>query len=172
MPHRSDQLTSLNGRLKSALNYTAPSSRWTSNPYMFIFWDKVNKYHKDVHFLLLLCVYVQYWTTAFPKYWWRCRYSEKTSQASRALAGVNSNIQRLPNPYMLINTIALQEAKASSAIENIFTTEDELYKAVSDTIKEKNANPATKEVLRYREALWEGYKRILFQMGMVVQGKY
>lgn len=97
---------------------------------------------------------------------------KKLVTASRALAGVNSNIQRLPNPYMLINTIALQEAKASSAIENIFTTEDELYKAVSDTIKEKNANPATKEVLRYREALWEGYKRILFQMGMVVQGKY
>lgn len=85
---------------------------------------------------------------------------KKLVTASRALAGVNSNIRRLPNPYMLINTIALQEAKASSAIENIFTTEDELYKAVSDTIQEKNANPATKEVLRYREALWEGYKRI------------
>ncbi|WP_317170961.1 Fic/DOC family N-terminal domain-containing protein [Sphingobacterium micropteri] len=95
----------------------------------------MNKCHKYVHFLLLLCVY--------------------------------SNIQRLPNPHMLINTIALQEARASSAIENIFTTEDELYKAVWDTIQEKNANPATKEVLRYREALWEGYKRIkekLFQI--------
>ncbi len=97
---------------------------------------------------------------------------KKLVTASRALAGVNSNIQRLPNPYRLINTIALQEAKASSAIENIFTTEDELYNAVSDTIQEKNANPATKEVLRYREALWEGYKRILFPMGMVVQGEY
>lgn len=39
---------------------------------------------------------------------------KKMVTASRALAGVNSNIQRLPNPYMLINTIALQEAKASS----------------------------------------------------------
>lgn len=85
---------------------------------------------------------------------------KKLVSASRALAGVNSNVQRLPNPSMLINTIALQEAKASSAIENIFTTEDELYKAVSDTVQEKNANPATKEVLRYREALWEGYQRI------------
>lgn len=85
---------------------------------------------------------------------------KKLVTASRALAGVNSNVQRLPNPYMLVNTIALQEAKASSAIENIFTTEDELYKAVSDTVQEKHANPATKEVLRYREALWEGYKRI------------
>lgn len=85
---------------------------------------------------------------------------KKLVTTSRALAGVNSNVQRLPNPYMLINTIALQEARASSAIENIFTTEDELYKAVSDTVPEKNANPATKEVLRYREALWEGYRRI------------
>jgi Uncharacterized conserved protein len=94
---------------------------------------------------------------------------KKLVTASRALAGVNSNVQRLPNPYMLINTIALQEAKASSAIENIFTTEDELYKAVSDTVQEKNANPATKEVLRYREALWEGYKRIKEKNGIDLQ---
>ncbi|MGK6349896.1 Fic family protein [Parapedobacter sp. DT-150] len=85
---------------------------------------------------------------------------KKLVSSSRALAAANSNVQRLPNPYMLINTVSLQEAKASSAIENIFTTEDELYKAVSDTIQEENANLATKEVLRYREALWEGYKRI------------
>ncbi len=85
---------------------------------------------------------------------------KKLVRSSRALAGANSNVQRLPNPYMLINTISLQEAKASSAIENIFTTEDELYKAVSDTVQEESANPATKEVLRYREALWEGYRRI------------
>lgn len=61
---------------------------------------------------------------------------------------------------MLVNTISLQEAKSSSEIENIFTTEDELYKAISDTVKEAAANPATKEVLRYREALWEGYRNI------------
>lgn len=61
---------------------------------------------------------------------------------------------------MLVNTIALQEAKTSTAIENIFTTEDELYKAISDTAREAKANPATKEVLRYREALWEAYRRL------------
>jgi Fic family protein len=65
---------------------------------------------------------------------------------------------RLPNPFMLVNTIALQEARTSTEIENIFTTEDELYKAISDTAREESANPATKEVLRYREALWAGYK--------------
>jgi len=55
---------------------------------------------------------------------------KKLVSASRALASVNINVMRLPNPYMLVNTIALQEAKTSTEIENIFTTEDELYKAV------------------------------------------
>jgi Fic family protein len=85
---------------------------------------------------------------------------KKLVKASRALAGFNSNVLRLPNPEMLINTIGLQEAKTSTAIENIFTTEDELYKAISDTTKEDNANAATKEVLRYREALWRGFARL------------
>lgn len=85
---------------------------------------------------------------------------KKLVSASRALASVDGNVQRLPNPYMLVNTISLQEAKASSEIENIFTTEDELYKAVSDTIQEGQASLSTKEVLRYRESLWEGYRRI------------
>lgn len=91
---------------------------------------------------------------------------KKLVQASRALATVNSNVLRLPNPSMLINTIALQEARTSTEIENIFTTEDELYKAISDSVKEGNANPATKEVLKYREALWEGYK-ILDKSGKI-----
>lgn len=82
---------------------------------------------------------------------------KKLVSASRALASVNMNVMRLPNPYMLINTIALQEAKTSSEIENIFTTEDELYKAVSDSINEEKANSAAKEVIRYREALWTGF---------------
>jgi Fic family protein len=85
---------------------------------------------------------------------------KKLVTASRALAAVNSSILRLPNPLMLVNTIALQEAKASTAIENIFTTEDALYKAVSDTLQEEKADIGTKEVLRYREALWTGYQLI------------
>ena len=58
---------------------------------------------------------------------------KKLVSASRALAEVNGHILRLPNPYMLINTIALQEARTSTEIENIFTTEDDLYKAMSET---------------------------------------
>lgn len=91
---------------------------------------------------------------------------KKLVAASRALATTNSSIHRLPNPTMLINTIALQEAQTSTAIENIFTTEDELYKAVSETVREENIKPATKEVLRYREALWEGYN-IIQAKGMI-----
>ncbi|MGN7203127.1 Fic family protein [Pedobacter sp. SAFR-022] len=83
---------------------------------------------------------------------------KKLVTSTRALATTNANIHRLPNPTMLVNTIALQEAQTSTAIENIFTTEDELYKAVSETLREEHIKPATKEVLRYREALWEGYK--------------
>lgn len=84
----------------------------------------------------------------------------KLVSASRALASVNNEITKLPNPLMLINTIAIQEARASTEIENIFTTEDELFKAISDSKKEELSNPATREVLRYREALWTGYTSI------------
>ncbi len=78
--------------------------------------------------------------------------------ATRNLAELNKNVLRIPNPGLLINTIALREAKASTAIENIFTTDDDLYKALSTTVKEESANVSTKEVLKYREALWEGYQ--------------
>ena len=65
---------------------------------------------------------------------------------SRNLAELNRNLLRLPDPFMLVNTISLREAKSSTEIENIFTTDDELYKAISDSIKEETASSATKEV--------------------------
>lgn len=85
---------------------------------------------------------------------------KKLVTASRALATIDGSLKKLPNPYMLVNTLALQEAKTSVEIENIFTTEDELYKAISKTNEKKDPNPATKEVLRYREALWAGYNTL------------
>jgi len=85
---------------------------------------------------------------------------KKLVSSSRALATVNGNLNRLPNPLMLVNTLSLQEAKTSTEIENIFTTEDELYKAISDTKRNEHSNPATKEVLKYREALWAGYRTL------------
>ncbi len=80
--------------------------------------------------------------------------------ASRKLAELNKNLLRIPNSSMLVNTITLQEAKKSTEIENIFTTDDLLYKAISDNNYEENTDPATKEVLRYRQALWAGYNTI------------
>jgi Fic family protein len=78
--------------------------------------------------------------------------------ASRAaLARLQGRSIAIPNQGLLINTISLQEAKASSAIENIFTTDDELYKAYSDQ-NYQSAQGSSKEVLRYREALWAGYR--------------
>jgi len=87
-------------------------------------------------------------------------WSEKVlkilAKTSRSLGKLDGMTATLPNPEMLVNNIFLQEAKSSSEIENIFTTEDELYKALSNTTTEEKANTATKEVLRYREALWSG----------------
>ena len=80
---------------------------------------------------------------------------EKLGDAKAALARLQGRSVVIPNQGLLINTISLQEAKFSSAIENIFTTDDELYKAYSDQNTETKG--ASKEVLRYREALWSGH---------------
>ncbi len=73
-----------------------------------------------------------------------------------ALGRLQGRSIAIPNQGLLINTISLQEAKASSAIENIFTTDDELYKAYSDQ-KYQSKQGSSKEVIRYREALWTGF---------------
>jgi len=78
-----------------------------------------------------------------------------TIKANKFLAELKGYCQTLPNPNMLLNTIVLQESKESSAIENIVTTQDELYKAslyLTDRIK----NPSAKEVIQYREAMYWG----------------
>lgn len=83
---------------------------------------------------------------------------KKTITASRALSELKGAITNLPNPTLFIDTINLQEAQASSAIENIITTQDELFKA--SIAEKKNDNPATKEVLHYKDALWYGVGQI------------
>jgi Fic family protein len=83
---------------------------------------------------------------------------KKTIRASRALSELKGAITNLPNPTLFIDTINLQEARASSAIENIITTQDELFKAsIADL---KSNNPATKEVIHYKDALWYGVEQI------------
>ena len=80
------------------------------------------------------------------------------NNANKALAELKGIAKKLPNQSMLVNTIALREAKASTEIENIFTTDDELYKAL--TMSEYGLKGNAKEVLRYRQALWKGYNII------------
>lgn len=83
---------------------------------------------------------------------------KKLGDAKAALAKLQGRSVVIPNQGMLINSISLQEAKISSEIENIFTTDDELYKAYSDGHKESTG--ASKEVLRYKEALWSGFNSL------------
>jgi len=75
--------------------------------------------------------------------------------ASKLLAELKGIANVIPNQYILVNAIVLKESKDSSEIENVVTTKDELYKAVSETAKK--IDPATKEVMFYREALYAGY---------------
>ncbi len=83
---------------------------------------------------------------------------KKAINANKALARLKGICSIIPNPSILVNSIILQEAKDSSQIENIVTTNDQLYEAFTAT--SKNYDAYTKEVLRYREALWDGFNRL------------
>jgi Fic family protein len=83
---------------------------------------------------------------------------KKSISAGRMLAELKGLGQTIPNQGILINSLTLQEAKASSEIENVITTNDALFKAF--TASTSQVDPATKEVLRYREALWEGFNTL------------
>lgn len=75
-------------------------------------------------------------------------------EARAALGALEQGCRLIPNPAMLINTLPVLEARDSSAIENIVTTADALFRHLN---AEKAAeDPATKEALRYRQALLEG----------------
>ena len=83
---------------------------------------------------------------------------KKLVSSSRKLAELKGMAVSIPNQGILINTLALQEAKDSSEIENIVTTHDELFK--HDVQPESFANLAAKEVLRYRQALKVGFEQV------------
>ena len=74
--------------------------------------------------------------------------------ARAALAELKQAGALLPNQGLLINTLPLMEAKDSSEIENIVTTTDKLFQFANE---QSQADPATKEALRYRTALYEGF---------------
>lgn len=79
----------------------------------------------------------------------------KAVAAGRALAELKGLGETLPDQSILVNSLILQEAKASSEIENVITTNDALFRAFSAETSQTDS--ATKEVLRYRRALWEGF---------------
>ncbi len=78
--------------------------------------------------------------------------------ARAAVAELKAAGQLIPNQGVLINSIPLLEAQASSEIENIVTTTDQMF--LFDGLSEGDADPATKEALRYRTALWDGYQAL------------
>ena len=83
---------------------------------------------------------------------------KKATSSHRQLAELKGFANTIPNQTILINSLILQEARSSSEIENVVTTNDKLFRAFS--ARTQNVDPQTKEVLRYREALWEGYNRL------------
>ena len=82
----------------------------------------------------------------------------KLVKVSTALGKLDGIVRTLPNSDMLVNTIALRESKDSSEIENIFTSNDELYQSLVIETTTMSAN--AKEVLNYREALDIGFNMI------------
>ena len=82
---------------------------------------------------------------------------EQLTLSSRALAELKGYANTIPNMHILINAVTINEAKDSSAIENIVTTHDDIYKVLTESrYKEENA----KEVVDYRNAIWLGYEQI------------
>lgn len=85
------------------------------------------------------------------------RILEQLTLSSRALAELKGYANTIPNMHILINAVTINEAKDSSAIENIVTTHDDIYKVLTESgYKEENA----KEVVDYRNAIWTGYEQI------------
>ena len=78
--------------------------------------------------------------------------------ARDALGRLNTAIQRLPNPDVLIRPFSLQEARDSSAIENIVTTDDALF--AQSQLPFETADPAVKEAMRYQQALYDGFRKL------------
>jgi Fic family protein len=83
---------------------------------------------------------------------------KKTAAARSALAEMKGAALSIPNESILISTLSLQEAKDSSAIENIITTHDELYQG--DYLKKQFKSIASKEVHNYAEALRWGFETV------------
>ncbi|HGO7091653.1 TPA: protein adenylyltransferase Fic [Neisseria meningitidis] len=78
--------------------------------------------------------------------------------ARASLARLKQAAELIPNQAMLINTLPVMEARASSEIENIVTTTDKLFQSLQ--MNTERQDPATKEALQYRTALFAGYESL------------
>lgn len=87
------------------------------------------------------------------------------SRAHRHLAELKGRAAAIPNQAILIDTLSLQEAKASSEIENIVTTQDELFQA--SLFLDGPASPNAKEVANYRDALKKGFDSLKSNHGLL-----
>ncbi|MBE9466295.1 Fic family protein [Dyadobacter subterraneus] len=92
---------------------------------------------------------------------------KKVAKAHQALAELKGIAKSIPNEAILINTLSLQEAKDSSAIENIITTHDELYQ--SNALTQQFASIGAKEVFNYSKALQYGFQ-IVKETGILTNG--
>jgi cell filamentation protein, protein adenylyltransferase len=82
------------------------------------------------------------------------------------LAELKGALQSLANPSLLLNSVILRESQASSEIENIVTTKDEVFRAFSIDEQKARISPELKEVLRYREAMWTGLEGMINAGGL------
>lgn len=85
---------------------------------------------------------------------------KQLNNANRRLAELKGVAMTIPNENILVSTLTLQEAKDSSEVENIVTTQDDLYKNASELYSDYAINAATKDVLNYREALQHGFRLV------------
>jgi Fic family protein len=95
---------------------------------------------------------------------------KQLARSNRALAELKGYSDTMTNKNILINAMTINEAKDSSAIENIITTHNDIYKSL---VKQNNNNPAAKEVISYREAILNGYKLItqkqILSINMIIE---
>ena len=87
------------------------------------------------------------------------------AEASRHLGELKGMAANIPNERILVSTLNLQESQDSSAIENIITTQDALYKYKLDPT---DKDPSTKEVHNYAEALDAGFARVKQHRGISI----
>lgn len=78
--------------------------------------------------------------------------------AHQALGELKGVVQTMPNQNILLGTLPLQEAKESSEIENIITTQDDLYQSNVET--QQFATAAAKEVHHYAQAITFGFAEV------------